>query len=162
MAGRLRNVLFSCIDQHPKSHQSLPPEIKLNLEGPYGSPMCEVVSYPVSVCVAGGIGITPFVATCNHIISSGWGKLERLYLLWICKDLDTVSAFAPLLNKLHLHYWNANFPDGLWLQVHITGSTDQEHIQKTLEDFPYLYRRTFIGRPDLTNTLHSIVYPRHR
>ena len=41
---------------------------RLYIEGPFGRPMEDVLRYRGSLCVAGGIGITPFAAILNHIL----------------------------------------------------------------------------------------------
>ena len=45
---------------------------KLNLptlfvEGPYGSSMENIRTHKIAVCIAGGIGVTPFIAVINDI-----------------------------------------------------------------------------------------------
>ena len=40
---------------------------RLYVDGPYGSPLEYVLRYRVSVCVAGGIGITPFIAHLHQL-----------------------------------------------------------------------------------------------
>ena len=35
---------------------------RLYMDGPFGSPLEYVLRYRVSLCVAGGIGISPFIA----------------------------------------------------------------------------------------------------
>ena len=40
-------------------------KIKLNLDGPFSSPMEDTTQYSLVLCVAGGIGITPFASFLN-------------------------------------------------------------------------------------------------
>jgi len=55
---------------HPESAvASLPvtSDVRLYIDGPFCSPTEDVWSYPVSVCVAGGIGVTPFISVLTFI-----------------------------------------------------------------------------------------------
>lgn len=108
------------------------------MDGPFGSPSEEVFNYDVSLCVAGGIGVTPFACVlhalmwvmnqmscpevdCEHfhesffyclLLSSlllrcpcrdGWTgfRLQRLYFVWVCRELQSFYWFAELLCALH-------------------------------------------------------------
>lgn len=112
---------------------------RLYVDGPFGSPSEEVFNYDVSVCVAGGIGVTPFACMLHallwvmkktnehHILtndeqfqqalacffsflpssllytSDGWTgfRLQRLYFVWVCRELQSFYWFAELLCALH-------------------------------------------------------------
>lgn len=41
---------------------------RLYVDGPFGSPSEEVFNYDVSVCVAGGIGVTPFACILHALL----------------------------------------------------------------------------------------------
>lgn len=41
---------------------------RLYVDGPFGSPSEEVFNYDVSVCVAGGIGVTPFACVLHTLL----------------------------------------------------------------------------------------------
>lgn len=41
---------------------------RLYIDGPFGSPSEEVFNYDVSVCVAGGIGVTPFACVLHALL----------------------------------------------------------------------------------------------
>uniref|UniRef100_A0A3Q3LK25 NADPH oxidase 4 n=1 Tax=Mastacembelus armatus TaxID=205130 RepID=A0A3Q3LK25_9TELE len=75
---------------------------KLYVDGPFGSPSEEVFNYDVSLCVAGGIGVTPF-ACVLHALLDGWTgfRLQRLYFVWVCRELQSFHWFAELLCALH-------------------------------------------------------------
>lgn len=47
---------------------------RLYIDGPFGSPFEESLNYEVSLCVAGGIGVTPFASILNTL----------LYVILIC------------------------------------------------------------------------------
>ncbi|ETE61008.1 hypothetical protein L345_13244, partial [Ophiophagus hannah] len=50
----------------PVFHQRSYP--KLYVDGPFGSPFEESFNYEVSLCIAGGIGVTPFAAIFNTLL----------------------------------------------------------------------------------------------
>ncbi|CAB1348198.1 unnamed protein product [Coregonus sp. 'balchen'] len=78
------------------------PGAELYVDGPFGSPSQEVFNYEVSLCVAGGIGVTPF-ACILHALLDGWRhfRLRRLYFVWVCRELQSFYWFAELLCALH-------------------------------------------------------------
>lgn len=41
---------------------------RLYIDGPFGSPSEESLNYEVSLCVAGGIGVTPFASILNTLL----------------------------------------------------------------------------------------------
>lgn len=41
---------------------------RLYVDGPFGSPSEEVFNYDVSLCVAGGIGVTPFACVLHALL----------------------------------------------------------------------------------------------
>lgn len=41
---------------------------RVHVDGPFGSPSEEVFNYEVSVCVAGGIGVTPFACVLQALL----------------------------------------------------------------------------------------------
>lgn len=41
---------------------------RLYVDGPFGSPFEESLNYEVSLCVAGGIGVTPFASVLNTLL----------------------------------------------------------------------------------------------
>ncbi|GCB76588.1 hypothetical protein scyTo_0018355, partial [Scyliorhinus torazame] len=75
---------------------------KLYIDGPFGSPSEEVFNYEVSLCVAGGIGVTPFASVLNTLLDD-WKqyKLRRLYFIWVCREIQSFLWFADLLCILH-------------------------------------------------------------
>lgn len=56
---------------------------RLAVDGPFGAALTDVFHYPVSVCIAAGIGVTPFAA----LLKSLWYK---------CREPQT----QPKLNKV--------------------------------------------------------------
>uniref|UniRef100_A0A8C5LBX3 NADPH oxidase 4 n=1 Tax=Jaculus jaculus TaxID=51337 RepID=A0A8C5LBX3_JACJA len=109
---------------------------KLYIDGPFGSPFEESLNYEVSLCVAGGIGVTPFASILNTLLDD-WKpyKLRRLYFIWVCRDIQSFRWFADLLCMLHSKVI-------LGFLVPLLGSS------KIIgEKYHALNSRLFIGRP---------------
>lgn len=75
---------------------------RIYVDGPFGSPSEEVFNYDVSLCVAGGIGVTPFACVLHTLL---WviqtkfcteGDCEQcgglFYVLWLCFHLPHNAA----------------------------------------------------------------------
>ncbi|XP_042316885.1 NADPH oxidase 4 [Sceloporus undulatus] len=119
---------------------------KLYVDGPFGSPFEESFNYEVSLCVAGGIGVTPFASILNTLLDE-WKcyKIRRLYFIWVCRDIQSFHWFADLLCKLHQKLWQENRPDFVNIQLYLSRT---DGIQKIIgEKYQVLNRRLFIGRP---------------
>ncbi|KAF6105134.1 NADPH oxidase 4 [Phyllostomus discolor] len=98
---------------------------KLYVDGPFGSPFEESLNYEVSLCVAGGIGVTPFASILNTLLDD-WKpyKLRRLYFIW---------------------FWQENRPDYINIQLYLSQT---DGIQKIIgEKYQALNSRLYIGRP---------------
>ncbi|KAF4085787.1 hypothetical protein AMELA_G00098950 [Ameiurus melas] len=98
---------------------------KLYVDGPFGSPSEEVFHYEVSVCVAGGIGVTPFACVLRTLLDD-WCryKLQRLYFVWL---------------------WEENRPDFLNIRLYLTSTHSPQNL--TEEKYRPLSSRLLIGRP---------------
>uniref|UniRef100_A0A4X1U294 NADPH oxidase 4 n=1 Tax=Sus scrofa TaxID=9823 RepID=A0A4X1U294_PIG len=119
---------------------------KLYIDGPFGSPFEESLNYEVSLCVAGGIGVTPFASILNTLLDD-WKpyKLRRLYFIWVCRDIQSFRWFADLLCVLHNKFWQENRPDYVNIQLYLSQT---DGLQKIIgEKYPALNSRLFIGRP---------------
>ncbi|XP_057207064.1 NADPH oxidase 4 [Triplophysa rosa] len=118
----------------------------VHVDGPFGSPSEEVFNYEVSLCVAGGIGVTPFACVLQALFED-WRqyKLKRLYFVWVCRDLQSFYWFADLLCGLHERLWHNNRPDYLNVQLYLSDSQGLQDIGE--ERYRFLSSRLRIGRP---------------
>ncbi|XP_067101776.1 NADPH oxidase 4 [Osmerus mordax] len=119
---------------------------RLYVDGPFGSPSEDVFNYEVSLCVAGGIGVTPF-ACVLHTLLDGWRtfRLKRLYFVWVCRELQSFYWFAELLCTLHHKLWQENRPD--YLNLHLFLSQTDRLQSMSEEKYRLLSSRILIGRP---------------
>ncbi|XDV32853.1 hypothetical protein PO909_003550 [Leuciscus waleckii] len=118
----------------------------VHVDGPFGSPSEEVFNYEVSVCVAGGIGVTPFACVLQALFDD-WRqyKLRRMYFIWVCRDLQSFYWFADLLCALHERLWRDNRPDYLNVQLYLSNTQGLQSIGE--ERYRFLSSRLRIGRP---------------
>ncbi|KAI4814929.1 hypothetical protein KUCAC02_005105 [Chaenocephalus aceratus] len=101
---------------------------KLYVDGPFGSPSEEVFNYDVSVCVAGGIGVTPFACVLHALL-----ELKSFY--W----------FAELLCALHHKLWQENRPDYFNLKLYVSQTDNLQSMSE--EKYRPLTSRLLVGRP---------------
>ncbi|XP_058490256.1 NADPH oxidase 4 [Solea solea] len=119
---------------------------KLYVDGPFGGPSEEVFNYDVSLCVAGGIGVTPF-ACVLHALLDGWEgfRLQRLYFVWVCRELHSFYWFAELLCALHHKLWQENRPDYFNLKLYVSQENKLQSMSE--EKYQPLASRLLVGRP---------------
>ncbi|XP_077197536.1 NADPH oxidase 4 isoform X2 [Paroedura picta] len=119
---------------------------KLYVDGPFGSPFEESFHYEVSLCVAGGIGVTPFASILSTLLDD-WKcyKLRRLYFVWVCRDVRYFHCFADLLCSLHNKLWQENRPDFVNIQLYLTQTNGMQEIIG--EKYQVLNSRLSIRRP---------------
>ncbi|KAM9318085.1 NADPH oxidase 4 [Pholidichthys leucotaenia] len=119
---------------------------KVYIDGPFGSPSEEVFNYDVSLCVAGGIGVTPFACVLHALLDSWTGfRLQRLYFVWVCRELQSFYWFAELLCALHHKLWQENRPDYFNLKLYVSQTDNTWSMSE--EKYRPLSSRLLIGRP---------------
>uniref|UniRef100_A0A8C6TZR1 NADPH oxidase 4 n=1 Tax=Neogobius melanostomus TaxID=47308 RepID=A0A8C6TZR1_9GOBI len=119
---------------------------KIFVDGPFGSASEDVFNYDVSLCVAGGIGVTPFACVLRALLDGWTGvKLRRLYFVWVCRELQSFYWFADLLCALHQKLWRENRPDYFNLMLYVSQGDKLQNLSE--EKYQVLTPRLQIGRP---------------
>lgn len=128
---------------------------KVYVDGPFGSPSEDVFNYDISLCVAGGIGVTPF-ACVLHSLLDGWTgfKLQRLYFVWVCREVQSFCWVADLLCALHQKLWQENRPDYFNLKLFVSQSDKLQSMSE--EKYQALTSRLHVGRPRWKQLLNEI------
>ncbi|KAI0209124.1 NADPH oxidase 4 [Lamellibrachia satsuma] len=155
---RLWNNLdeYEDIDYNGPLLPSRPP-LRLYVDGPFGSPLEYVLRYRVSVCVAGGIGITPFMAHLHRLRHKKRpARLERIYLIWLCRDSASFLPFADLICDTHKEFWKGNHPDTFDVQLYVTSPQAPSEQTSLSTEHDLLCKRITYGRPKWGVTLSHI------
>uniref|UniRef100_A0A8B9SFU4 NADPH oxidase 3 n=1 Tax=Apteryx owenii TaxID=8824 RepID=A0A8B9SFU4_APTOW len=131
----------------------------LAVDGPYGAATTDVFHYQVSVCIAAGIGVTPFAS----ILKSIWYKccnpstvltLQKVYFYWICRDPSAFEWFADLLSFLEAKMAEKGKNDFLSYHIFLTGWDESQathialHYDDKMDVITGLRQKTFYGRPN--------------
>ncbi|KAK4743287.1 hypothetical protein SAY87_001288 [Trapa incisa] len=102
------------------------PDIKASVEGPYGHRLPYHLMYENLILVAGGIGISPFLAILSdvlHRINEGKLCLPRnVLLIWAIKQSDEL----PLLPALDIDSTSPYSPSRLKLDINIYVTRESE------------------------------------
>uniref|UniRef100_A0A671MH75 FAD-binding FR-type domain-containing protein n=1 Tax=Sinocyclocheilus anshuiensis TaxID=1608454 RepID=A0A671MH75_9TELE len=140
------DILSTCIFSNLIGSSAFLSRPRVHVDGPFGSPSEEVFNYEVSLCVAGGIGVTPFACVLQALFDD-WRqyKLRRLYFVWVCRDLQSFYWFADLLCGLRERLWRDNRPDYLNVQLYLSNTRGLQVIGE--ERYRFLSSRLRIGRP---------------
>ncbi|XP_012615041.1 NADPH oxidase 3 [Microcebus murinus] len=157
---------FGAEGQAPKEPWSLP---RLAVDGPFGAALTDVFRYPVSVCVAAGIGVTPFAALLKSIWyqccdSQAQLKLSKVYFYWICRDARAFEWFADLLLSLETRMSEQGKTHFLSYHIFLTGWDENQAIHIALhwdgntDVITGLKQKTFYGRPHWNNEFKRIAY----
>ncbi|XP_052737663.1 NADPH oxidase 4 [Bicyclus anynana] len=95
------------------------------IDGPFSSPMEGISSSRIAICVAAGVGITPFVSALRDILQNPRSRLpNRIHLIWIVRHESELTWIAKLANDTMLQLRNANRPDRLHLELYVTNSNE--------------------------------------
>lgn len=156
-------------------------EKRFLVDGPFPSPMESILKYNRVVCVAAGIGITPFISALNELLYvlvisifkilfykfccisfsiSNPLKPKRIHLIWICRDLDQFLWFADVLTRLHETFWIENKPDRFEIQLYITDKNCSDKEMKTFFKYEntFLNSRVYSGRPNWEDLFNQWIY----
>ncbi|XP_064610676.1 NADPH oxidase 4-like [Liolophura sinensis] len=116
----------------------------LRVDGPFCSPMEDVRKYRVLLCIAGGIGVTPFISLLTAIRDSKkWTrKLHRVCLVWMCREYESFGCFQELIESCHAQCWQDNRPDLFDIRFHCTGHALTRHQND------FVKKRLCHGRPN--------------
>uniref|UniRef100_H2T6D9 NADPH oxidase 4 n=1 Tax=Takifugu rubripes TaxID=31033 RepID=H2T6D9_TAKRU len=122
---------------------------KIYVDGPFGSPSEDVFNYDVSLCVAGGIGVTPFACMLHTLLDRGWThfRLQRLYFVWVCSELQSFYWFAELLCSVHHKLWQENRPDYFNMKLYVSQTDSLEEFKIISALYRPLTSRLLVGRP---------------
>ncbi|XP_003933805.3 NADPH oxidase 3 [Saimiri boliviensis] len=142
---------------------------RLAVDGPFGAALTDVFHYPVSVCIAAGIGVTPFAA----LLKSIWYKcseaqtpvkLSKVYFYWICRDARAFEWFADLLLSLETRMSEQGKIHFLSYHIFLTGWDENQaihialHWDENTDVITGLKQKTFYGRPNWNNEFKQIAY----
>ncbi|XP_004674212.1 PREDICTED: NADPH oxidase 3 [Condylura cristata] len=139
----------------PQAPRPLP---RLAVDGPFGASLMDVFHYPVSVCIAAGIGVTPFASLLKSVWykceSETQLKLSKVYFYWICRDPSSFEWFADLLLSLETRMSEQGRAHCLSYHIFLTGWDENQaiyialHWDENTDVITGLKQKTFYGRPN--------------
>ncbi|XP_029452906.1 NADPH oxidase 3 [Rhinatrema bivittatum] len=140
---------------------------RLAVDGPFGAAATDVFHYQVSVCIAAGIGVTPFAS----VLKSIWYrfcdpdtelKLEKVYFYWLCRDTCAFEWFADLLLSLEAQLLEKGRAHFLSYHLFLTNWDESQathfalHRDETQDVITGLRQKTFYGRPNWDSEFRQI------
>ncbi|XP_015787181.1 NADPH oxidase 4-like [Tetranychus urticae] len=90
-----------------KKSQKKKKSFKLYIDGPFSSPLQDLLKHKICVCIAGGIGATPFISFLSlfrsypDMLTAKSVKIEKLYFIWICRNVSNLSGFIETLAHVY-------------------------------------------------------------
>ncbi|XP_021387787.2 NADPH oxidase 3 [Lonchura striata] len=167
LVGDWTAALFKAFGAEEKSLKELWMLPRLAVDGPYGSATTDIFHYRVSVCIAAGIGVTPFAS----ILKSIWYKccnpntvvaLQKVYFYWICRDPSAFEWFADLLFHLETKMGEKWKNDFLSYHIFLTGWDESQathialHCDDKMDVITGLRQKTCYGRPNWDNEFKQL------
>ncbi|XP_033102237.1 cytochrome b-245 heavy chain-like isoform X2 [Anneissia japonica] len=132
---------------------------RVAVDGPFGTASIDIFKYQVGICVAAGIGVTPFASILKSIwyqIREGDEelKLRKVYFFWVCPDTNAFEWFSELLKKLEIEMAEQGRSDFLNYNIYLSrgwSTTQAKNIYLLEEDnkdaITGLRQKTHYGRP---------------
>ncbi|KAF5624529.1 ferric-chelate reductase [Fusarium sp. NRRL 52700] len=105
--------------------------LKMRLDGPYGVGSISWGLLPLTVLVAGGIGITPGISIASHIIRQTGVDVyshsrSHIHLLWVVRDAQHIQWFADELTELVSACAKPDSTTTLEISIFVTGGMHHE------------------------------------
>ncbi|KAJ6644700.1 hypothetical protein lerEdw1_013639, partial [Lerista edwardsae] len=164
---------ISWLEWHPFTLTSAPEDdffsvhIRLAVDGPFGAAATDVFQYQSSVCIAAGIGVTPFASIlksiwykCTHLSTEL--RLKKVYFYWICRDPSAFEWFADLLCLLEAQMTEKGKAHFLSYHIFLTGWDESQathialHYDEKVDVITGLRQKTFYGRPNWDTEFRQI------
>ncbi|XP_046448810.1 NADPH oxidase 4-like [Daphnia pulex] len=129
-------------------------DVELYVDGPFSSPFSDVINSRTVICIAGGIGFTPFLCVIHNLIRNGWNaRPERLHIVFCVQKAESLLWASAAIDQLIEDAWASPRPDKLEIRLHVTrpapaacrGFSPVEIILS--QKYPNLLRRLEYGRP---------------
>ncbi|KAF4024681.1 hypothetical protein G4228_016594 [Cervus hanglu yarkandensis] len=157
---------FGAEGQPLKEPWNLP---RLAVDGPFGAALTDVFHYPVSMCIAAGIGVTPFAALLKSIWyqcceAQTQCKLNKVYFYWICRDPGAFEWFADLLLSLETKMSEQGKAHFLSYHIFLTGWDENQafhialHWDENADVITGLRQKTFYGRPNWNHEFQQVAF----
>ncbi|CAH0718846.1 unnamed protein product, partial [Brenthis ino] len=102
-----------------------PNNLSVLIDGPFSSPMEGISSSEISICIAAGVGITPFVSVLKDMLMKPRNKLPgRVHLIWIVRHEGELTWIANLATDTIIQLRNNNRLDRLQIELYVTNSNN--------------------------------------
>ncbi|XP_033111646.1 cytochrome b-245 heavy chain-like isoform X2 [Anneissia japonica] len=132
---------------------------RVAVDGPFGTASIDIFKYKVGVCVAAGIGVTPFASILKTIWhrllnNSEDMKLSKVYFFWICPETNAFAWFSELLEVFERDMVEKGYADFLNYNIYLTRGlsfkeTKNIYLSENENTDPItgLRQKTHYGRP---------------
>ncbi|KAH6665932.1 ferric reductase like transmembrane component-domain-containing protein [Halenospora varia] len=146
--------------------------VKIRMDGPYGVSGVRWGLHPVTVLVAGGIGITPGISIATHIVKRGVlaknsQQQWHIHLLWVVKERIHIKWFEDELRGLAEILADPSVLVTLDVTIHVTGGNARSAGNGTSEIYemetPDKYTGPGVvvqGRPNLIEWFAKVMTTR--
>ncbi|KAM5229344.1 NADPH oxidase 3 [Ctenodactylus gundi] len=169
VAGDWTEALFKAFGAEGQAFEAPRSLPRLAVDGPYGAALTDVFHYPVGVCIAAGIGVTPFASLLKSIWykcceSQSQLRLSKVYFYWVCRDAQAFEWFADLLLSLETRLSEQGKAHFLSYHIFLTGWDENQaihialHWDQNTDVITGLKQKTFYGRPDWNKEFKQIAY----
>ncbi|XP_036624858.1 NADPH oxidase 3 [Trichosurus vulpecula] len=169
MAGDWTEALFKAFGAEATSFKEPWMLPRLAVDGPFGAAVTDVFHYQISVCIAAGIGVTPFASVLKSIYHRCCGphtdlKLDKVYFYWICRAPCAFEWFADLLFLLETQMAEKGKTNFLSYHIFLTGWDENQaahvalHWDENTDVITGLKQKTFYGRPNWNNEFRQLAY----
>ncbi|KJZ73024.1 hypothetical protein HIM_07596 [Hirsutella minnesotensis 3608] len=140
--------------------------VRLRLDGPYGVGRIRWGRLPLTILIAGGIGITPGISIISGILRDAAATLPAsdihqktqmssdrrrfIHLLWVIRDITQLHWFEKELQELG-HLSSEHLPNiSLQITIHVTGNVKIDGQDRAT------HWSLKLGRPDVKSWLNDI------